>query len=1166
MRVQAGELALNSNTAMGSAAVTVSPGGYLRAWGAARSIANPVTAIGDLGFSGTTDLTLTGTVSIGGGITNANSGMTIINAANAYTGMTTLRAGALQIGTGLPADSFLALDGGVYQMLGAGPMTFDRPLGTTGTAFQWGAGGGGFSASGGKLTVAIPGVVGNEFVWGTGGTDIGTTLVGPLMFGSTTATDEMEFTHGIDLNGATRVVSVTDNPALTTDFATMAATIRNSQATAAGLTKQGTGVLVLAADNPFDGTLTFAGGTVRAASAAKLGTGDFVFNGGGLQVTEAFDPTVKPDGTTPRPVTIGAGGGTLDMGTFDFTPANPITGTGPLTKVGTGLWTLNNVNTWGVGTTVSGGGILVGVAGAMPDNTALTMGAGTSIDLNNIADWTVASLTFAPTESGPGSIVNIGAGKTLTVNGGGTGNVVVLDKTGNTTGFVVTGDGSFVVDNPTATFKVGVGTNGTTTHTKLDMSGLANFTADVANFNVGRSSYHDNSQYIAILAQGSTITANEMYVGYGTDKGSVRSWVHLGAETALNVNTIYLGRGKNTGDVLFQDGLVGPSITIRGKATDRADMILGWFAQDNSGTTPTGTFDLTNAAGTGTPAIDIKLNTLTMARMTENANSSALGSRGNLLFNTGVVDVNNAILGETSTAATQGSALATITIGGGTLIANNTLTLAERAESNTNMTANGTVNLNAATATIKAKNIKKGTLGGNANINWNAGTITHLDAPSTDPLTFTADATATTLLKVNVLGDGPHVLYVDALRSVVFQPGSTLAGAGTLTKEGAGTLSLYNDNALFTGDTRIVVGSIFLAHQNGLQKSTVNLDGPGDAGNLLFDGTVPGFTLGGLKGARDLALTNSVALSIGNNDANTSYTGALTGNGRLIKVGAGTLTLGGVNTYNGTTTVSAGVLSVDDFADRLGTNTDPINLGSGATEGTLQYTGPTATFERGFAVGQGGGAIDFSPAVPGETLTVATRGINLAVGATNPTFTVKGTGNTTIASAINVGIGTFKKTGPGTATLTNAGNAMGTVEFNAGAVEVDDGNKLGTAAWNFTGGALRWATGGTAFDPSAGGRIVTFSAGGATFDTNGHDVTVANPVGNAGTGGLAKIGAGTLTLAAANTYSGPTAMNGGVVSVTDNAQLGTTGGLSFGGGTLQLAAPAVPAAFASAAL
>ena len=55
-----------------------------------------------------------------------------------------------------------------------------------------------------------------------------------------------------------------------------------------------------------------------------------------------------------------------------------------------------------------------------------------------------------------------------------------------------------------------------------------------------------------------------------------------------------------------------------------------------------------------------------------------------------------------------------------------------------------------------------------------------------------------------------------------------------------------------------------------------------------------------------------------------------------------------------------------------------------------------------------------------------------------------------------------------------------------------------------------------------------------------------------GSGAFAQIGPGTTILTAANTYSGGTAINGGVLAVAADANLGAaSGGLAFGGGTLQ---------------
>ena len=70
------------------------------------------------------------------------------------------------------------------------------------------------------------------------------------------------------------------------------------------------------------------------------------------------------------------------------------------------------------------------------------------------------------------------------------------------------------------------------------------------------------------------------------------------------------------------------------------------------------------------------------------------------------------------------------------------------------------------------------------------------------------------------------------------------------------------------------------------------------------------------------------------------------------------------------------------------------------------------------------------------------------------------------------------------------------------------------------GGGLQWAAG-TTTDISS--RLV-LGAGGGTFDTGGNNVTFAT--GLSGAGGITKQGNGILNLAGANTYTGPTAVDG----------------------------------------
>lgn len=142
------------------------------------------------------------------------------------------------------------------------------------------------------------------------------------------------------------------------------------------------------------------------------------------------------------------------------------------------------------------------------------------------------------------------------------------------------------------------------------------------------------------------------------------------------------------------------------------------------------------------------------------------------------------------------------------------------------------------------------------------------------------------------------------------------------------------------------------------------------------------------------------------------------------------------------------------------------------------------------------------------------------------------------------------KSGAGTLVLSSASNNFTDLYLNLGSVSADSITKLGSGALNFFGGGLV-LTGN--YDPSQ--KTMTFGSGGGTLDTAGNNITLANPIGNGGTGGLTKAGTGTLTLAATPTYTGATAVTGGRLVVAGGAdnRLPTTVGVSLTGtGVLQL--------------
>ena len=190
-----------------------------------------------------------------------------------------------------------------------------------------------------------------------------------------------------------------------------------------------------------------------------------------------------------------------------------------------------------------------------------------------------------------------------------------------------------------------------------------------------------------------------------------------------------------------------------------------------------------------------------------------------------------------------------------------------------------------------------------------------------------------------------------------------LAGSLSLVKTGAANsvLTLAGTNT-FTGMTTVSGGMLVLSNQVALQNSTLNITG----GAVGFGGGLAAFTLGGLAGTQNLGLTNAsgaaVALTVGNNNGDTTYSGALSAGGSLIKIGTGKLTLAGVNIYTGSTTISNGTLALGR-ANALGSGTQIILAGGTLDPGT--YTNAlsalTITSAGGtIALGDGSGALSFA--------------------------------------------------------------------------------------------------------------------------------------------------------------------------------------------------------------
>ncbi len=649
------------------------------------------------------------------------------------------------------------------------------------------------------------------------------------------------------------------------------------------------GTVVLSADSDYTGgTTILAANTLRVGSYSRLGSGNLTFDGGTLQFAAG-----SPFDLSARTVTIAAGGGTLDTNGSDVAFANSIGngGSGAFTKTGLGTLTLNGASTYTGATTIKRGGVTLGVANGLPSGTALTMGdtastanAGT-LDLSGTYSQTLSRLvmtTVSDSNAALNTITNIGAGQALTVSSSAADDRVYLLEGTRVT---ISGAGALNVSAPNGNLRIEGYRGGTgATYYGMDLSGLGTFTANVNNAYVGYDP--DNSAHYGslLMADTNTLTATNAYVGYSTQTGALGGRLVLGTDNTLNVTTLYAGYGKANGTVEFRTGLTDPELIIRGKTggASRANVTLGLFNQDNSGTNPTGTLDIT-AAGS---SIDAMIDTLRLGSMEENGNSTTNGATGNFTFNDGTVDVNNVVVGRTTAAATQGRARGFLTMNGGTLTVNTSFVLAQRGEANANTSLYGTFTLSGGAATLNCDLADGGgTAGGSTTFVLDGGTL---------------DMTN------HAIGSATYPIDTLTFASGGLQNVSEINGGAALVKTSAGTLTLGGANT-YTGTTVVNAGTLAIDAEQRLGNDpasfnaaqlTLNGGTLQATASFAIDDANRGITLGASGGA--ISVDDALTLTVAN---------LVTGAGGLAKRGLGTLILGANNNYAGTTAVEAGTLS-----------------------------------------------------------------------------------------------------------------------------------------------------------------------------------------------------------------------------------------------------------------
>ncbi len=344
-----------------------------------------------------------------------------------------------------------------------------------------------------------------------------------------------------------------------------------------------------------------------------------------------------------------------------------------------------------------------------------------------------------------------------------------------------------------------------------------------------------------------------------------------------------------------------------------------------------------------------------------------------------------------------------------------------------------------------------------------------------------------------------------------------LSGGGSLTKTGTGTQVMSGNNT-YAGTTTIEQGVLTAT-------KAAALPGYNSAGMVVVNAGTVAVRTGGAgewSGAElDALLANATwnagsLLGIDVSSGSVDLAGDTAGVQGLHKLGAGTLTLSGNNSYAGGTTISAGILSVASTANL------PTAGGLNVTGGTLRVTGTTLANLDAYTLNAAGfrGGIDVDDA--SHTLTIS-QGLS--------------------------GNGWLTKDGAGTLVLSGANAFNGGVTNNAGTLRLAN-----ASAWAAT-NPLRLLGG----DVDLGGTTVTMAslagAAGTTITNNGGLTVTQGAAGTyagaiVGSGGLTKAGGSALVLSGANTYSGLTVVNNGagVLILSNTTGNAIAGELALGHG------------------
>ena len=1027
------------------------------------------------------------------------------------------------------------------------------------------------------------------------------------------------------------------------------------------IVKTGPGVTKLSGSNSYNGTTTISNGLIAIGNNSALSTNQVNLSGGGLLTlsNESYSLANTLNLASNSTITNASGSSLTLSGT--------VTNTGSLTKVGAGTLVLTGSNSYSGGTTISAGAMNAQNSAAL-GSAAVTVNTNSTLQLQGDITLTNSVFYSGSGTNNNGAIENISGSNTLSgtlkantassrINSdsgtltittfdnssfgplvvGGAGNVILQngmfnnsnlqkDGTGTLTinsGFGGNQSGLLSISNGAVALNAGVNltaNNGITVFNGGTLQLFGGFNGGVGNnsspaltlYGSGNnasgaleSTSGTNTWNSAInLSNSATITADD-----GSALNLTSSIGITGATYGLTLNgagNIFISSGiSTTTGSLTKNGTGTATLSGSNSYSGGTKISNGVINVQNSYALGTGTVTVTNASGSALQlqgGITVS-NTLLLG-------GSGISNNGALESVSGTNTYSGAITG-TGTAPYIGVDSGILTLSGA--ITNTTFQLHKEGAGtlvfNTAYNPTGVITIDSGTLKLGAVgsiaadamvinsgatfdlNGRNATLGaiGNQSVTLNGGTIT--TGVGTVTLGSAAGFTLTTQsnpLSSSISGNvslggftstfninnglaGPDLL----ISANVSNGGMTVAGGGELTLSGsnnfsggvtlnAGTLNINNSYALGTGTFTIASNSTI----DNTSARSLTLSNSGSIQWLSTNSTFIGTQSLNLGSNAINFTTNSTitvvsnALTLGNL---TNSTGIA-----ITKAGAGTLVLAGTNNMGYGWIVSAGALNLQN-ANAIGSKAkSSVTVSNGAAlqlQGGLTYVSASGANASTTINGNGintNGAIEnvsgnntySSDIILGSAARINSDAglltLNSSTGIAGPGLglTLGGAGNITVSSVIATTTGSLTKDGTGTVTLTAANTYSGGTILNAGTLAISNSAALGT-------GTLNFASNGTTLQALANLSItnpLTNSANG-TINNGGFAFTNTGVISGGG-GTLTFAGTGTTTISATNTYTGVTAITGGVTSLGNAGKLASTSAIVTNGATLLLSGAA----------